>query len=115
MKTEKLTIIPSEEGLGKYYSLIENKDSDNEIYHPFIFLPLKILKEDPKLFLWIFQHELDHYNYYKIPENRGTKQPFRIELIKWLKHPTWFFRQFYFEVREIISKFPLKTKKEEIN
>lgn len=91
---EKLQIIPVDYGLGKFYIY---RDEKNKRY-PCIEMNMNMLKFDEELFVWVFNHELDHYRFYSNPENEGKQCSFIKEVKRLITNPRMFIKLFRFEM-----------------
>ena len=73
-------------GLGKYYTW---KEKDGTLT-PVIEMNKNMLKFDEQLFIWVFNHELDHYRFYQDERNRGKKNNMFKEVTRLISNPKMF-------------------------
>ena len=89
----KLKILLVDYGLGKYYTYTDEQGNR----HPVIEMNKDMLYFDEKLFLWVFQHELEHYKFYQNKKNWGKPNSKTKEVIRLLTSPRMFIKLNKFE------------------
>ena len=80
-------------GLGKYYTYTDKQGNKT----PVIEVNKDMLYFNEELFLWVFQHELDHYKFYQKPENWNKPNSKTKEIIRLLTNPKMFIKLNKFE------------------
>lgn len=102
---EKLKICLVDYGRGKYYTYTDPKGRE----HPVIEMNKDMLEFDIDLFCWVFQHELEHYEFYQDRKNKG-KSSFHLDMKQMI--PTPYNLENTFKLREFENKFPDHAKKD---